>query len=153
MAKTIEKQLKTKRKEKIPGRTHPYDEQIGYKTIHADIVTERDFKKYDNLLVENVRWKSNNPNRKGRYLKEIAEIIRPYPKVGIAYDIAHAHINEEPMEEIIEYKDKIKLFHLTDTIGREDKHLKIGEGEIDWQKFFKVIAEIDYKGFLIIERW
>ena len=137
---------------KIPGKTHPYDEQIGFKTIHADIVTEDDFNTIDNLLVENVRGKSSMPNRKGRYLKEINEMIQPYPKVGIAYDIAHAHINEEPMEEMIKYQDRIKLFHLTDTIGKEDKHLKIGEGEIDWAKFFKMIAEIDYKGFLIIER-
>lgn len=42
----------------INGRYHPYDEQLGYKTVHADIVTENELKTIPNLLVENVRWRA-----------------------------------------------------------------------------------------------
>jgi len=138
--------------EKIPGRYHPYDEQLGYKTIHADIVSDEELKTIPNLLIENVRCKAAIPNRKGRYLEEIYEMIKPYTEVGIAYDLSHAYINEEPIEEIIKYKDRIKVFHCNDTIGKEDKHLPIGRGEIDYTKFFRILAEINYRGFLIIER-
>lgn len=134
----------------MSGREHPKDLQLGFKTIHADELIPDDFK-LDNLLVENVRWKPSMPDRKGRYMDEIVEIIKDYPNVGIAYDVAHAYINDEPMEKIIEYQDYIKLFHLTDTIGKEDKHLPIGKGEINWTRFFEILAEINYRGFLIIE--
>ena len=136
----------------IRGRYHPFDEQIGFCTVHADLVTKDELRERKNLLVENVRWKPSMPNRKGRYLEEIEIMIRDYPNIGIAYDIAHAYINEEPIEEIIKYKDRIKLFHLTDTIGKEDRHMPLGKGEIDWNKFFKILGEINFRGFLIIEK-
>lgn len=134
----------------MSGREHPRDAKLGYRTIHADELIPEDFK-LDNLLVENVRWKPSMPDRKGRYLDEIIEMIKDYPKIGIAYDVSHAFINDEPMEKIIEYKDRIKLFHTNDTIGKEDKHLPIGMGEINYKKFFEILAEINYRGFLIIE--
>lgn len=131
---------------------HKFDLQLGYLTIHADEVTEEDLKNVDNLLVENVRWRGDKPNRKGRLLPEVMEIIKDYPNVGIAYDVAHGYINDEPMEEIINYKDRITLFHLTDTIGKGDRHLPLYKGEINWEKFFRILGEINYRGFLVIEK-
>lgn len=126
-------------------------EKLKFNVIHADIFDEK-FLRIDRInLIENVRWETNNPNRKGRYLSEIAEIIKNYPKVGIAYDLSHAYINEEPMEEIIKYKDKIKMFHINDTKGKEDLHLMPMQGEIDYKKFFDILAEINFRGVLWIE--
>ena len=132
--------------------THPYDEAIDFKTVHADLVTMKELKREKRLLIENVRWRPDKPNRKGRYLKEIYQMIKDYPRVGICYDVAHGYINREPMEEIIKYKDRIQHFHITDTRGREDLHLPIGQGELKWSRFFEILAEIDYRGFLIIEK-
>lgn len=126
--------------------------QNNYITIHADIITEEELLTLKNLLIENVRQRSDMPNRKGLFLKDIYEIIKNYPKVGIAYDLSHAYINREPMEEIIKYKDRIKVFHIQDTIGKQDKHLPVGKGEINYKKFFEILSEINFRGILIIEK-
>jgi endonuclease IV len=129
---------------------HPFEE-IRYNVIHADIFNPELLKDGYLNLVENVRWRPDKPNRKGRYLTEIIEMIKGYPQVGIAYDLSHGYINDEPMEEIIKYKGRIKMFHINDTIGRQDKHLISGQGEIDYQKFFRILAEINFRGVLWIE--
>lgn len=129
---------------------HPL-EKDQYNIIHADIFKPEYIQSGKINLIENVRWRSDCPNRKGRYLSEIMEIIRNHPELGIAYDLSHAYINDEPMDEIIKYKDKIKMFHIQDTIGKKDKHLTPMKGEIDYLKFFSILDEIKFKGVLWIE--
>ena len=129
---------------------HPFENDL-FNIIHADIFKPELIKHKRVNLIENVRWVSNNPNRRGRYLFEIAEIIKDFPELGIAYDLSHAYINEEPMEEIVKYKDRIRMFHINDTLGKEDLHLMPGQGEIDYKKFWKILAEINFRGILWIE--
>lgn len=128
-----------------------YFENLFYNIIHADNFKPDYLNKRRINLVENVRWRPDKPDRKGRYLAEIVELIKDYPEVGIAYDLAHAHINEEPMEEILKYREKIKMFHIQDTVGKHDKHMAPMTGEIDYVKFFKILAQINFKGVLWIE--
>lgn len=130
---------------------HGFEDKL-FNVIHADIFKPEFIIDGRKNCVENVRWKPSNPNRVGRYLDDIVEMIKPYPELGIAYDLSHAYINQEPMEKIIEYKDKIVLFHINDTIGREDKHLPVGRGEIDYSKFWVILAKINYRGVLWIEK-
>lgn len=129
---------------------HPF-EDTKYNVIHADIFAPELLKEGHLNLVENVRWRPDKPNRKGRYLEEIVSMIQGYPEVGIAYDLSHGYINKEPMEEVVKYKDKIKMFHINDTEGRKDKHLMPGAGEIDYDKFFEILREINFRGVLWIE--
>ena len=129
---------------------HPFENYF-YNIIHADIFKPEYLKGSRINLVENVRWRPDIPDRKGRYLTEIIEIIKDYPDVGIAYDLAHAYINEEPIDEILKYKDKIKMFHIQDIVGKRDKHMSPMTGEIDYIKFFKILAEINFRGVLWIE--
>lgn len=128
-----------------------YFEKLKYNIIHADEFKEEYLRKDRINLVENVRWRKDKPNRKGRYLNEVFEIIKNYPDVGIAYDLAHAYINEEAMEEILKYKDKIKMFHIQDTVGKKDLHLPVMSGEINYIKFFDILKTINFKGILWIE--
>lgn len=126
-------------------------EKLKFNIIHADIFRPEFIRKDRVNLIENVRWVKEEPNRKGKYLIDIMEIIKDYPELGIAYDLSHAYINNEPMEEIIKYKDRIKMFHINDTRGKDDLHLMPMTGEIDYNKFFKILAEINFRGVLWIE--
>jgi len=128
---------------------HPFEDK--HNIIHADIFKSEYLKDDAVNLIENVRWRPDKLNRVGRYLKDIVEIIKDYPDVGIAYDLSHAHINRESLEEIIKYKDKIKMFHINDTIGSKDLHLMPYEGEIDYKRFWEILKEINFRGVLWIE--
>jgi sugar phosphate isomerase/epimerase len=129
---------------------HPFEDLLP-NVIHADIFRKEYLIDGRLNLVENVRWRPDKPNRVGRYLPEIVEMIKDYGNVFIAYDLSHAHINGEPLEEILRYGDKIKMFHINDTIGKKDLHLTPMKGEIDYVKFFEILDKIQFKGILWIE--
>lgn len=131
---------------------HPFED--AHNIIHADIFKPEYIIKGKVNLVENVRARPDKPNRKGRFLDEIVEMIKPYPELGIAYDLGHAYKNQEPMEKILEYAHLIKMFHIQDTKGKvelKDYHLMPGQGEIDYNKFWKILTKINFRGVLWIE--
>lgn len=77
-----------------------------------------------------------------------------FPNVGITFDVGHANIGQDviafleaiPAERIIN-------IHLHDNAGREDSHLPIGRGKIDFPELVRHLKEKNYKGNFIIERW
>lgn len=55
---------------------------------------------------------------------------------GICFDYAHACVYGENIEEwASELSPYIKHVHINDTCGKEDLHLPVGKGELDWTKF------------------
>lgn len=106
------------------------------------------------LVIENVRKKSNKPNRQYCYLKEIVELIKDLPRenFAICYDFAHGAINNENLDEVKKYKDYIKHIHLVDTKLPDDRHWQLYTGDIDIDKCMRVLGEIDYKNIIKIER-
>lgn len=104
------------------------------------------------VFVENCR---NNGKRaeKHMFLKHIVSAIEGFKNVFICYDLAHAMINQEPIEEVAKYKNYIKHIHLTDTNLFADRHWPLYKGSLDIDKFMRILGEIDYKGVINIERW
>jgi len=47
--------------------------------------------------------------------------------------------------------DAICNFHLSDNKGLEDTHLRIGDGNTPIKETLRVLADADYKGFLVVE--
>jgi len=52
---------------------------------------------------------------------------------------------------LIRLKDHIDYIHLSDNRGLKVEHLSIGEGEIQWERFFETLDRIDYKGLFGID--
>jgi sugar phosphate isomerase/epimerase len=52
---------------------------------------------------------------------------------------------------MIRLKDKVKYIHISDNTGIRGGHLPPGEGNINWEVFFSVLREIDFKGKLAID--
>ncbi|MFC1671335.1 sugar phosphate isomerase/epimerase family protein [Spirochaetota bacterium] len=77
------------------------------------------------------------------------EIDSPYLKLCL--DTGHANTNNEVMEFIKTFGDKIINIHYHDNNGLNDEHLCIGEGTVPWDQFARALQEIDFHGPFISE--
>jgi len=80
-----------------------------------------------------------------RFYEEISEDI------GLAFDIGHANINGQTELFLEVFSDKIVHIHAHDNNGREDQHLGIGHGTIDWEKIAKILKKISYNKTIVVE--
>ncbi|QTG79622.1 sugar phosphate isomerase/epimerase family protein [Arthrobacter crystallopoietes] len=86
------------------------------------------------------------------------------PNLGFVYVAAHSfHMKDEPADIMDAVGDRLRVVHVADTMNhhashglryitnppgnpvRVHQHLKIGDGDVDWQEFFGGLAE---NGFL-----
>ena len=73
-----------------------------------------------------------------------------HPKVGVVVDIGHYHSAGVDISALIEkHIDKIKLVHTKDQIGA--KSVPFGQGEIDNPGLLKLLHDLGYDGFLVVE--
>ena len=61
-----------------------------------------------------------------------------------AFDIGHANITDDPIKFAEKIRHKIRYVHVHDNNGKEDEHLPLGEGNIDYEKIFKIIGDNYY---------
>ncbi|MCM3510765.1 sugar phosphate isomerase/epimerase [Rothia sp. P100] len=83
--------------------------------------------------------------------------------LGMVYVASHTfHMQEEPLEIMRETGDRIRIVHVSDTMNhhashglryitnppgnpvRVHQHLKIGDGDVNWDEFFHGLAEIGF---------
>ncbi len=108
-------------------------------------------KRYEIILaVENLL-----PGRVGSRVEHIREIIENVnlPDVKLCLDTGHWNVNQVYVPEVfVEFKDFIRVIHLSDNDGTADQHRFIGEGNIDFKNLFKAIYEhFNPNGFLVFE--
>ncbi len=96
-----------------------------------------------------------NLDDKSMTLKELKEIFEDIDGLWFTLDAGHAYISRGSMEYIDQIindlKQKVKHIHVHDNMGREDLHLPIGAGRIEWNRFFKSISKIGYSNTLTLE--
>lgn len=80
-----------------------------------------------------------------RFYEELGEGI------GIALDVGHANVNGQTKEFMNKFRDKIVHMHVSDNDSKQDSHLGIGKGTIDWQDFAKSVRRIQFRGIVMIE--
>ena len=106
------------------------------------------------IALENMRWRADNPNRTGMYTDQLMEIIHGMDNtIGICFDVGHANISEgsDLTGAFSRNAQKIIHIHLDDNLGIEDDHLQPGEGKIDFESFYNVVAESGYNGMIQLE--
>ena len=70
-----------------------------------------------------------------------------HPNVRMMYDTFHAHIEEKDIAKAVHAcKDQIVHVHIS-----ENDRSTPGEGQVDWDATFKVLKEIRYDGWLMVE--
>lgn len=77
-------------------------------------------------------------------LKELLEIADN--NVELCFDIGHANTNNN-IHEFLDY-GKFANVHIHDNLGKDDPHLVIGKGNIDFEN---VLKKMNYNGIVVIE--
>ena len=94
-------------------------------------------------------------NHHGNRIEQIEDLDRifsriDHPKVGILVDIGHYHSSQVDIPTLIrKYAGKIKLVHTKDQIGNQS--MPFGEGEIDNPGLFRLLHQVGYDGFVVVE--
>lgn len=71
--------------------------------------------------------------------------------VGLTFDIGHANLNHQIEDFLVRFSNKTVHMHAHDNRGKNDIHLGIGRGSINWASVMKTIKEIRYDGIVTVE--
>jgi sugar phosphate isomerase/epimerase len=82
-------------------------------------------------------------------------VFERFPSLRMTLDIAHAHIQSKgcrrTLDLIDRFGDRIEHVHASDNFGREDIHLPIGAGTLEFPKILKALKERGYDKTLTLE--
>jgi sugar phosphate isomerase/epimerase len=102
-------------------------------------------------LIENV------PEPFPYVMKSVEHFVRFFDEIGVeagmVLDIAHANLRGEALEFIRRFGDRIEHVHVSDNDGVSDVHLRVGEGNIDWEKTVKSLGKSPFDGWVTIESY
>ena len=71
--------------------------------------------------------------------------------VGLVLDTGHSNLEGKTEAFLKKLSGKIVQIHISDNMGKDDQHLSVGYGNIDWKNFAKILSEINYKKIIMIE--
>ena len=77
-----------------------------------------------------------------------------FPDAGLTLDTGHAHIDggtERILAFIRRFPDRIGHVHASDNRGRDDDHLPIGAGTIEFAEVVKALKQIGYDDTITLE--
>jgi sugar phosphate isomerase/epimerase len=113
---------------------------LSFKIIH-DEAAKRDM----TVMIENVPgvFSSVDPLR---------AILETVPGLRFHLDVGHAFIGRHRFNHLLSaFKDKLAHVHLSDNRLRDDDHLPLGAGRINWEEVIKAIKKAGYDGTFTLE--
>jgi len=98
----------------------------------------------------------NLPQKYGSVMKTPEDFNRLYTDtsltdIGIVLDTGHANLEAQIEPFLEKFSDKIFELHLSDNMGKQDQHLGIGYGKIDWQNLAQTLKRISFTGTIMVE--
>jgi sugar phosphate isomerase/epimerase len=88
-------------------------------------------------------------------MKSVEHFKRFYKDIdvdlGIALDIGHANLNGQIELFLEAFHDKIVHIHAHDNCGKDDEHLGVGYGTVNWKKIAALLKRINYGETIIVE--
>ena len=146
----------------------PYKEAISF-GIQISVKIPEDFswKKFWDNLVRNFKeaakiaeehgLKLAMEPRVGETISNTDAILRLIDAVGAdnfgaVLDTGHLHAQKEILPlSALKLGDRIFYVHVSDNDGRDNYHLALGKGTIDWEGLFLVLKRVNFKGFVAID--
>ena len=86
--------------------------------------------------------------------KEFKEVFEQYPDIKLTLDVAHAELGAKKnrtAEFVKAYGDRIDHLHFSDNFGREDNHLPLGTGTINFPRIVRELKKTSYDDTLTLE--
>jgi sugar phosphate isomerase/epimerase len=88
-------------------------------------------------------------------MKNVEDFTKFYSEMnedlGLVLDVGHANINGQTELFLTTFANKIVHVHAHDNDGKEDQHLGIGYGTVDWKNFADALHRIAYNKVVVIE--
>lgn len=84
-----------------------------------------------------------------RYPEEILGMTEDIEGIGVTFDVGHANTNGV-VGSFLPYLHRINHVHVHDNHGKQDEHLALGDGTVDWESVGRAIAA-DYSGIVVVE--
>lgn len=85
-------------------------------------------------------------------LHQLAEVMTDYDNFGVCLDYGHGVISgtaaEEWMQQLAPY---VRHMHINDNDLKNDLHLAVGTGQIDWKKFNQEIEKYHINASVLVE--
>jgi sugar phosphate isomerase/epimerase len=87
--------------------------------------------------------------------EDFVEVFEMFPTLKLTLDTGHAHMESKGGKKILDFidrfGDRIGHVHANDNLGKNDDHLPIGTGAIDFPKIIKALKGIGYDGTATLE--
>ncbi len=71
--------------------------------------------------------------------------------VGLVLDVGHANINGQIERFLATFGTRIVHMHLSDNNGKDDQHLGIGRGAINWERTAELMKKTSYERTAVVE--
>lgn len=85
-------------------------------------------------------------------LAKLAEAMRDISNFGVCLDYAHAALTDRSRQEWVKtLAPYIRHMHLNDNNLQNDLHQPIGEGDIDWQEYDRLMKEYQINASVLVE--
>ena len=82
-------------------------------------------------------------------------VFETFPSLKMTLDTGHAHMqskgSKRALQFIERFGNRIAHIHANDNFGKEDNHLPIGAGTVDFHKITKALKKIGYDGTITLE--
>ena len=87
--------------------------------------------------------------------EDFVEVFERFPSLKLTLDTGHAYIDgkggDRALNFIKRFYDRIGHIHANDNFGRDDMHLPIGAGTIDFPEIIKALKQIGYDETMTLE--
>jgi sugar phosphate isomerase/epimerase len=87
--------------------------------------------------------------------EEFAEILEKFPTINLTLDTGHAHIEDRRGQRAVDFiqwfPERIGHVHASDNFGKEDSHLPVGAGTVDFQQIGRALKEMGYTDTVTVE--
>ena len=86
---------------------------------------------------------------------DFSEIFAIFPKLKMTLDLGHAHIRDKDGKRAINFikrfPNHISHIHVSDNLGKEDNHLPVGAGTVNFPEIVSAIKGIGYDDTITLE--
>lgn len=85
-------------------------------------------------------------------IDDIRTILAADSRLGFHLDVGHAFVGGDRLEGLLKaFGKQLCHVHLSDNRGREDDHMPLGAGRIDWPRAMRLLKERGYDGTMTLE--
>jgi sugar phosphate isomerase/epimerase len=87
--------------------------------------------------------------------EDFAEVLEKFPTINLTLDTGHAHIDDREQKRAVDFvqcfPERIAHIHASDNFGKEDNHLPVGAGTVDFQRICRALKEMGYSDTVTLE--